>query len=544
MLVIIKSLWPNRICPKQLFVVLLLSVYLSGCYDFWFKNVGATYQRAMNLIFYDLLEIILEVYIDNVVVKSDSMDGHLADLCWAIERMCRYGLKMNPLKCAFGVSADKFLWFIIHVHGIEIDPSKEESINKVQAPRCKNDMQKFLEKVNYLRRFISNLSGKISAFVPILRLKNEAEFTLGAKQQRAFEDIKRYLSSPPVMKAPMARIPFRLYIAAEDNVIGVVLMQVTEGKEHIITYLSRRLTNTETMYSFIEKLCLSLLYACSKLRQYLLSSTCVVACQADVIKHMLQQLILSGRIKKWAYALMEYDLAYEPLKSIRGQVVVDFIVKHSIDQNSDESCNLVLIRPSKLFFDGSACREGQGVRIVLISPRGAIFEQSIHLEYFCTNNQAEYEVILLGLQILSSIDVKPTEAFGDSLLVVQQIASTFQRLDGSLNAYLDKWLEIIALSDNFTMQHVSRDENTVVNDLAQQASSFRSNQGKIGFLEKPDVPVCQTGQSGFRPMCSVTICSVEPSPAKLDSPVSETEGSKIFRTSDKSSETMTVDPDD
>jgi hypothetical protein len=308
----------------------------------------------------------------------------------------------------------------------------------VQAPRCKNDMQKFLEKVNYLRRFISNLSGKISAFVPILRLKNEAEFTLGAKQQRAFEDIKRYLSSPPVMKAPMARIPFRLYIAAEDNVIGVVLMQVTEGKEHIITYLSRRLTNTETMYSFIEKLCLSLLYACSKLRQYLLSSTCVVACQADVIKHMLQQLILSGRIKKWAYALMEYDLAYEPLKSIRGQVVVDFIVKHSIDQNSDESCNLVLIRPSKLFFDGSACREGQGVRIVLISPRGAIFEQSIHLEYFCTNNQAEYEVILLGLQILSSIDVKPTEAFGDSLLVVQQIASTFQRLDGSLNAYLDK----------------------------------------------------------------------------------------------------------
>jgi hypothetical protein len=94
------------------------------------------------------------------------------------------------------------------------------------------------------------------------------------------------------------------------------------------------------------------------------------------------------------------------------------------------------------------------------------------------------------------------------------------------------------------VQHVSRDENTVVNDLAQQASSFRSNQGKIGFLEKPDVPVCQTGQSGFRPMCSVTICSVEPSPAKLDSPVSETEGSKIFRTSDKSSETMTVDPDD
>jgi hypothetical protein len=89
------------------------------------------------------------------------------------------------------------------------------------------------------------------------------------------------------MKAPLARILFWLYIAAEDAVIGAVLMQVTENKEHIITYLSRCLINAETRYSFIQKLCLSLFYACSKLRHYLLASTYVVACQANVIKHML-----------------------------------------------------------------------------------------------------------------------------------------------------------------------------------------------------------------------------------------------------------------
>jgi hypothetical protein len=77
--------------------------------------------------------------------------------------------------------------------------------------------------------------------------------------------------------------------------------------------------------------------------------------------------------------LIEYDLAYEPLKFIKGQVVADFIVEHSIDQNSDESCNLVSIHPWKLFFDGSAYREGQGVGIVLISPREVVFEQSVHL---------------------------------------------------------------------------------------------------------------------------------------------------------------------
>ena len=135
----------------------------------------------MNLIFHDLLGVILEVYIDDIVVKSDAFESHLADLRLAFERMTKYGLKMNPLKCAFDVSAGKFLGFIIHEDGIEIDPKKIEAIQKVEAPTCKRDMQKFLGKVNYLRRFIANLSGKVDAFTPILRLKDDADFTWGAK---------------------------------------------------------------------------------------------------------------------------------------------------------------------------------------------------------------------------------------------------------------------------------------------------------------------------------------------------------------------------
>ena len=101
------------------------------------------------------------------------MDHHLADLRLALERMRRYGLKMNPLKCAFGVSAGKFLGFIIHEKGIEIDPKRIETMKQVEAPTCKKDLQKFLGKVNFLRRFISYLSGKIDDFTPILRLKDE-----------------------------------------------------------------------------------------------------------------------------------------------------------------------------------------------------------------------------------------------------------------------------------------------------------------------------------------------------------------------------------
>jgi hypothetical protein len=135
---------------------------------------------------------------------------------------------------------------------------------------------------------------------------------------------------------------------------------------------------------------------------------------------------------------------------MKGQVVVDFIIEHIIDQNSDESCNLVSIHPKKLFFDGSACREGQGIGVVLILPRGVIFETSAHLQY-SGEHQAEYEAILLGLTILSSMGVKHIKAFGDSLLVVQQVVGVYHCFDRSFNAYLDKCLEIITLFDDFTV---------------------------------------------------------------------------------------------
>jgi hypothetical protein len=143
---------------------------------FGLKNAGATYQRAMNLIFHELLGNTVEVYIDDIVVKSAEFSSHIVDSRKAFDKMCRYGLKMNPRKCAFGVSAGKFLEFIIHEHGIEIDPDRIKSIRNVGPSTCKLEVQKFLSKINYLRRFISNLAGK-NAFTPILRLKNDVEFT-------------------------------------------------------------------------------------------------------------------------------------------------------------------------------------------------------------------------------------------------------------------------------------------------------------------------------------------------------------------------------
>jgi hypothetical protein len=165
-----------------------------------------------------------------------------------------------------------------------------------------------------------------------------------------------------------------------------------------MAYMSRCLLDAETWYVFVEKLCLSLYYACSKFRHYILSSSCIVACQYNVIMHMLLKSILSGRMGKWPYALVEYDLAYDPLRSMKGQVVADFIVDHAVDV--DHSVNFVQLKPWGLYFDGSVCSKGQGVGCVVVSPSGVYIDLSIILEFACTNNQVEYESLLHGLEFL------------------------------------------------------------------------------------------------------------------------------------------------
>src|SRR3954464_14618441 len=104
--------------------------------------------------------------------------------------------------------------------------------------------------------------------------------------------------------------------------------------------------------------------------------------------------------------------------------------------------NIVSLAQWRLYFDGSVCSNGQGIGIAYISPHGAVFEASCRLEYFCTNNQAEYEALLFDLRMILDIGATHIEVFGDSLLVVQQVAGAFKCLDGSLNTYIDECLDI------------------------------------------------------------------------------------------------------
>jgi len=186
---------------------------------------------------------------------------------------------------------------------------------------------------------------------------------MGRRATAALDEIKNYLTNPPVLIPPQQGKPFILYLSTDEMVIGSALIQEFEGKERVIYYLSRRLIDAETRYSAIEKLCLCLYFSCIKLRHYLLSAECTVICKDDVVQYMLFMLIMSGTIGKWILALSEFDLRYESAKAVKGQIMAAFVTQH---RGAVETLEIV---PWTLFFEGSTCDQGAGIDKVLISPR-------------------------------------------------------------------------------------------------------------------------------------------------------------------------------
>ncbi|XP_059663627.1 uncharacterized protein LOC132309327 [Cornus florida] len=352
---------------------------------FGLKNAGATYQRAMNSIFHDMIGRFMEIYIDDVVVKSSAKRQHLEHLKRAFERMRVHKLKMNPLKCAFGVSAGNFLGFLVHKRGIEVDQNKVKAIINARAPANKKQVQRFLGQVGFFRRFISNHAGRVYVFLTLVKLKSHEKFHWDESHQKAFDKIKEYLANPPVVMPPRKKWPLKLYLSAAEESIGSMLAQDNEhGKEQAVYYLSRVLTDVECRYSSIEKLCLSLYYSAMKLRVYMRPVDVYILCQTNVIKYMLSRPLITGRI---------------------GRVLADFFADHpSTDIDPwvyDElESSAIFLTPWILMFDGSSTADGAGAGIVIISPAGRKASFSFFLDFKCSNNQAEYEALIIGLEIL------------------------------------------------------------------------------------------------------------------------------------------------
>src|SRR5688572_23311791 len=286
--------------------------------------------------------------------------------------------------------------------------------------------------------------------------------------------IKQYLVSPPVLVPPQTGKPFKLYLSADEKAIGSALVQEFEGKERVIYYVSKRLLDAETRYSQVERLCLCLYFSCTKLRHYLLSAECIVVSKDDVVKYMLSLPILKWRILKWILTLLEFDLRYESAKAIKGQVMADFMAQHCRPEVA-----VVEPVPWTLYFDGSSCGAGSGIGIVLIPPQGASYDFSLPIEASATNNQAEYQAVLKGIQLLREIKAHAVEIFGDSMLIVDQLTGRSEWKDDVLRIYYEDCLQLLKEFKSAVIDHIPRNYNEEANRLAQHASGYRPIQGAM-----------------------------------------------------------------
>ena len=173
--------------------------------------------------------------------------------------------------------------------------------------------------------------------------------------------------------------------------------------------------------------------------------------KADVIKHMLSMPILNERVGKWILALSEFDLRYESARAVKGQIMADFVTHHR-----GSSICYVEPMPWTLFSDGSSCKQGGGIGIVIISPRGLSFEFLYTIKPMTTNNQAEYEAILKGLQLLQEVKVDAFEIFGDFQLVINQLIGLYECKDDILRGYYEKCRSLIYELPMVTIRHILR----------------------------------------------------------------------------------------
>jgi hypothetical protein len=147
----------------------------------------------------------------------------------------------------------------------------------------------------------------------------------------------------------------------------------------------------------------------------------IAICKSDVIKHMLSTPVLKGQLGKMMFALSEFNIRYQPTKAVKGQALADLIAER-INTNAAT----LSVRAWAMYFGGSACEDGCGVGILLVSPRGVTYSFSIGLPAPCTNNLAEYEAVRRGMELLLEAGAEAVEVFGNSKLVISQLTEEYR----------------------------------------------------------------------------------------------------------------------
>jgi ribonuclease HI len=453
----------------------------------------------------------VEVYIDDMLVKSLREENHIADLLQVFDILRRDNLHLNASKCTFSVGSGKFLGHVVSRRGIEANPDQIAALINLAEPRNVKQVQRLTGMIAALGRFISRSADKCKPFFRLLgkmsRFKWDEECSV------AFQAIKAYLSTPPCLSIPNPGEPLFLYLAVSDHAVSVVLIRELVQEQRPIFFISKAMDEAELRYLPLEKAALALLHAAKKLPHYFQSSMVTVLSDLP-LKMLLQRSDFTGRITRWGVYLGSLGVEYRPRTSIKGQVLAEFLAEFQYDPS-----NPSLFTPAQthldldeakweLFVDGASNSKGSGAGIVLISPEGLVLEQAVRLRFSASNNKPEYEAMLIGLRTARKLRANQLQIFCDSQLVANQISGEYQARDDRMSAYLTVARTLLAEFGSTHVEQIGREHNSHADILAKLATALESDIQRTVCIETLEQPSFQNQE--------VSVCSINIRPSWMD----------------------------
>ena len=304
------------------------------CYKvmpFGLKNTGATYQRMVTKMFGHLIGKTVEVYIDDMLIKSLREEDHVADLLQVFNILWGSRLRLNASKYTFGVSYGKFLGHVVSRRGIEANPDQIATLVDLAEPRNIKQVQRLTGMIAALGCFISRSTDKCKPFFRLLGKKSK--FVWDEECSAAFQGIVAYLSTPSCLSIPNPGEPLFLYLAVSDHAVSAVLVWELGQEQKPVFFVSKVMDETKLRYLPLEKAALALIQATKKLPHYFQFSTVTVLSDLP-LKMLLQRSDFSGKITKWGVHLGSLGIKYKPRTAIKGQILVEFLAEFQYNSSN------------------------------------------------------------------------------------------------------------------------------------------------------------------------------------------------------------------
>ncbi|XP_019267709.1 PREDICTED: uncharacterized protein LOC109244987 [Nicotiana attenuata] len=418
-------------------------------------------------------------WLANVVVvpnKNKKFCDHLTHLQETFDILRKHNMKLNPEKCAFGVSSSKFLEFLVSQKGFEVNPDKIKAIEDIldQLPRAE-EVQRLTGRLAAVSRFISRSSKKYHCFFALHKKKNDFEWT--PECQQALRDLKRYLSSPPLLSKPKEGEILTVYLAVSEVAVSAVLVCKDKGTQSPIYYVRKIIMGAETCYPHLEKLALALIVAARKLRPYFQCHPIVVVTTFP-LRNILHKPELSGRL---AIKISEFDIEYKPMTAIKsGSGLTSWPISVR-DYCLWQPRRKQWCRNQRQEFGPYLRTRLQRKRVRTWNSLNHDFGRNFEASHQ-NNNEAEYEALNAGLELARGLNSEVIKIKCDSELVVNQVYGIFDAKEERMQQYRIKFQALLARFQERSITYIPREDNTEADVLANLGSSTKIKGTESGAV--------------------------------------------------------------